>query len=103
LPSISRRRWAWILIAPRAKGEAGKVGVSVASLRDREILLEDIPLDRVSISMTINSTAAILLCMVLCIARRAAIPWDSLRGTIQNDILKEVIARGTYISMRGHK
>jgi methylmalonyl-CoA mutase N-terminal domain/subunit len=82
---------------PLAAGEVGKVGVSVASLRDVEILLQEIPLERVSISMTINSTAAILLCMVLCIARRRGVSWDSLRGTIQNDILKEYIARGTYI------
>ncbi len=82
---------------PLSAGEVGKVGVSIASLRDMEILLRDIPLDRVSISMTINSTAAILLAMVLCIARRRGIPWHALRGTIQNDILKEYIARGTYI------
>lgn len=82
---------------PLAAGEVGKVGVSIASLRDMEILLQDIPLDRVSISMTINSTAGILLAMVLSIARRRNIAWDALRGTIQNDILKEYIARGTYI------
>ncbi len=80
-----------------AAGEVGKVGVSVASLRDMETLLRDIPLDRVSISMTINSTASILLAMVLCLARRQGVPWHALRGTIQNDILKEYIARGTYI------
>jgi len=82
---------------PLAEGEVGKVGVSIASLRDVEILLQEIPLELVSISMTINSTAAILLCMVLCVARRRGVSWDSLRGTIQNDILKEYIARGTYI------
>jgi methylmalonyl-CoA mutase N-terminal domain/subunit len=82
---------------PLAKGEVGKVGVSIASLRDMEVLLDGIPLDRVSISMTINSTAAILLAMVVCIARRQGISQESLRGTIQNDILKEYIARGTYI------
>jgi methylmalonyl-CoA mutase N-terminal domain/subunit len=82
---------------PLAAGEVGKVGVSIASLRDMEILLRDIPLDRVSISMTINSTAAILLAMVLCLARSRGISWNALRGTIQNDILKEYIARGTYI------
>jgi len=82
---------------PLAAGEVGKVGVSVASLHDMEILLHDIPLDQVSISMTINSTAAILLAMVLCLARRRGIPRTALRGTIQNDILKEYIARGTYI------
>ena len=82
---------------PLATGEVGKVGVSIASLRDMEVLLDGIPLDRVSISMTINSTAAILLAMVLCIARRQGVSQESLRGTIQNDILKEYIARGTYI------
>jgi len=82
---------------PLAAGEIGKVGVSICTLRDMEILLKDIPLDRVSISMTINSTAPILLCMLLGIARRRNIDWNSLRGTVQNDILKEYIARGTYI------
>ncbi|PYV19477.1 MAG: methylmalonyl-CoA mutase [Acidobacteria bacterium] len=80
-----------------AEGEVGKVGVSICSLRDMELLLHDIPLDRVSISMTINSTAAILLAMVLAVARRNGTPWSALRGTVQNDILKEYIARGTYI------
>ncbi len=82
---------------PLASGEVGKVGVSVPALQDMETLLRDIPLDRVSISMTINSTAAILLSMVLSIARRRGVAWRSLRGTIQNDILKEYIARGTFI------
>jgi methylmalonyl-CoA mutase N-terminal domain/subunit len=82
---------------PHASGEVGKVGVSISSLRDMELLLAGIPLDRVSISMTINSTAAILLAMVLAVARRAGTPWGELRGTIQNDILKEYVARGTYI------
>jgi methylmalonyl-CoA mutase N-terminal domain/subunit len=80
-----------------AAGEVGKVGVSVASLLDMELLLSEIPLDRVSISMTINSTAAILLSMILSLARSRGIPWSALRGTIQNDLLKEYIARGTYI------
>jgi methylmalonyl-CoA mutase, N-terminal domain len=80
-----------------AAGEVGKVGVSISSLQDMETLLKDIPLDRVSISMTINSTAAILLAMVLSVARRLGVPWLTLRGTIQNDLLKEYIARGTYI------
>ncbi len=82
---------------PLAAGEVGKVGVSIATLRDMEVLLEGIPLERVSVSMTINSTAAVLLSMILCIARRRGVSWDCLRGTIQNDILKEYIARGTYI------
>jgi methylmalonyl-CoA mutase N-terminal domain/subunit len=80
-----------------AAGEVGKVGVSVAALGDMECLLDGIPLDKVSISMTINSTAPILLGMVLCLARRRGVAWSGLRGTIQNDILKEYIARGTYI------
>jgi len=87
---------------PLAAGEVGKVGVSVASLFDLETLLRDIPLDRVSISMTINSTAAILLSMVLSIARRRGVAWNALRGTIQNDILKEYIARGTFIYPASH-
>jgi len=82
---------------PLAAGEIGKVGVSISSLRDMEVLLDRIPLDRVSISMTINSTAAILLAMLLSNARKRDVSWDALRGTIQNDILKEYIARGTYI------
>jgi methylmalonyl-CoA mutase, N-terminal domain len=82
---------------PLAAGEVGKVGVSVASLQDMESLLLGIPLDQVSISMTINSTAAILLAMVLVLARRQSVTWSALRGTVQNDILKEYIARGTYI------
>ncbi len=80
-----------------AKGEVGKVGVAVSTVEDMEILLSEIPLDQVSISMTINSTAAILLGMVLVVAERRKIPWNKLRGTIQNDTLKEYIARGTYI------
>jgi methylmalonyl-CoA mutase, N-terminal domain len=82
---------------PLAAGEVGKVGVSIATLRDMEVLLDGIPLDQVSISMTINSTASILLGMVLAIARRRGVSWNQLRGTIQNDLLKEYIARGTYI------
>jgi methylmalonyl-CoA mutase, N-terminal domain len=82
---------------PLALGEVGKVGVSISSLQDMETLLDSIPLEKVSISMTINSTAPILLSMVLAIARRRGVPWEGLRGTIQNDILKEYIARGTYI------
>lgn len=80
-----------------ARGEVGKVGVSISTLDDMRILLKDIPLDKVSISMTINSTAAILLAMLLAVAKEQGVPWKMLRGTIQNDILKEYIARGTYI------
>ena len=82
---------------PLAQGEVGKVGVPIATLRDMEALLEGIPLDQVSTSMTINATASILLAMYLVVGKKQGIPPDKLRGTIQNDILKEYIARGTYI------
>jgi methylmalonyl-CoA mutase N-terminal domain/subunit len=82
---------------PMALGEVGKVGVSIPSLEDMALLLDGIPLDRVSISMTINAPAAILLAMVIAIAKRQGVPINRLRGTVQNDILKEYIARGTYI------
>ncbi|MCD6577109.1 MAG: methylmalonyl-CoA mutase family protein [Anaerolineaceae bacterium] len=82
---------------PLAEGEVGKVGVAISSLRDMEKLFDGIPLDRVSTSMTINSPAAILLAMVIAIAQKRGIDERKLRGTIQNDILKEYIARGTYI------
>ena len=82
---------------PVAAGEVGRVGVSISSLDDLAQLLEGIPLDRVSISMTINAPAAILLAMVIAVARRQGIDPRKLRGTIQNDILKEYFARGTYI------
>lgn len=80
-----------------AEGEVGKVGVSISSLRDMETLLDGIPLDKVSISMTINAPAAILLAMVIAVGKQQGVPVDQLRGTVQNDILKEYIARGTYI------
>jgi methylmalonyl-CoA mutase N-terminal domain/subunit len=82
---------------PLAKGEVGKVGVPVDTLRDMEVLFRDIPLDKVSTSMTINATAPVLLAMYIALARRQDIPPERLDGTIQNDILKEYIARGTYI------
>jgi methylmalonyl-CoA mutase N-terminal domain/subunit len=82
---------------PLAEGEVGKVGVSISSLEDLERLFDGIPLDRVSTSMTINATAPILLAMYVALARRRGIPLDRLAGTVQNDILKEYIARGTYI------
>jgi len=82
---------------PLALGEVGKVGVAIDTLQDMETLLSDIPLERVSISMTINATAAILLAMVVAVARGRGISGASLQGTVQNDILKEYIARGTYI------
>jgi len=78
-------------------GEVGKVGVAVDSIEDMAVLLDGIPLDQVSVSMTINATAAILLAMVLALAEERGVPWDKLSGTIQNDILKEYTARGTYI------
>src|SRR5256886_4994849 len=83
---------------PRARGEVGKVGVAIDSIADMEMLLDAIPLDRVSISMTINAPASILLAMLLVLAERRGVAWPALSGTIQNDILKEYAARGTYIS-----
>ena len=78
-------------------GEVGKVGVAIDTLKDMEILFEGIPLDKVSTSMTINATAAILLTMYLAVAEKQGVKSDVLQGTIQNDILKEYAARGTYI------
>ena len=80
-----------------AEGEVGKVGVSICSLEDMEILFKDIPLDKISTSMTINSTAFILLALYVAMAKKRGIALDQLAGTIQNDILKEYAARGTYI------
>ncbi|HJR09321.1 MAG TPA: methylmalonyl-CoA mutase family protein [Pyrinomonadaceae bacterium] len=80
-----------------AAGEVGKVGVAIDSLEDMERLFDGIPLDSVSTSMTINSTASTLLCLYIAVARKQGITPDKLQGTIQNDILKEYIARGTYI------
>ncbi|HVT44871.1 MAG TPA: methylmalonyl-CoA mutase family protein [Thermoanaerobaculia bacterium] len=80
-----------------AGGEVGKVGVAIDSIEDMEILFDAIPLDSVSISMTINAPAAILFSLLLVVAERRGIAWDRLSGTIQNDILKEYAARGTYI------
>jgi methylmalonyl-CoA mutase N-terminal domain/subunit len=82
---------------PLAAGEVGRVGVAIDSLEDMETLLDGIPLERVSTSMTINATAAILLALYVAVARRRGIAEDSLSGTVQNDILKEYVARGTYI------
>jgi methylmalonyl-CoA mutase, N-terminal domain len=80
-----------------ATGEVGKVGVAISSLEDMETLLKDIPLDEVSTSMTINSTAGILLAFYIAVAKKRGIGMEKLKGTIQNDLLKEYIARGTYI------
>ena len=82
---------------PIAMGEVGKVGVSISSLQDMQILFHDIPLGQVSTSMTINAPASILLAMYIAVAKRQGVDTPQLRGTIQNDILKEYIARGTYI------
>ena len=82
---------------PLALGEVGKVGVAIDSLEDMERLFAGIPLSEVSTSMTINATAAILLALYLAVARKQNVSFDKVRGTIQNDILKEYIARGTYI------
>ena len=82
---------------PMSKGEVGRVGVSINSLRDMETLLDGIPLDQVSVSMTINATAPILLAMVIAVGRKQKVPQEKISGTVQNDILKEYVARGTYI------
>jgi methylmalonyl-CoA mutase N-terminal domain/subunit len=82
---------------PMASGEVGRVGVAISSLADMERLFQEIPLDKVSTSMTINSTAGILLAYYALVAERQGAPRNKLSGTIQNDILKEYIARGTYI------
>ena len=81
---------------PRALGETGNVGVPICSLEDMEVLLDGIPLDRVSTSMTINATASILLCLYIAAAKKQGVTQDKISGTLQNDILKEYIARGTY-------
>ncbi len=82
---------------PHSRGEVGKVGVAIDSVHDMDTLFQGIPLDKVSVSMTINATAAVILAMYLAVARRRRIPWEKLSGTVQNDILKEYVARGTYI------
>ncbi len=87
---------------PMAQGEVGRVGVAISSLEDMETLFQGIPLSKVSTSMTINSTAAILLCFYLALAKKQGSSFFDLRGTIQNDVLKEYIARGTYIYTPSH-
>lgn len=82
---------------PMAEGEVGKVGVAIDTLYDMEQLLQQIPLDKVSTSMTINAPASVLLCMYIAVGEKQGVSLDQLTGTIQNDILKEYIARGTYI------
>src|SRR3954454_9603726 len=83
--------------SPRALGEVGRVGVAIDTVEDMHVLLDGIPLDRVSTSMTINATASTLLAMYIVVAEERGITRKQLSGTIQNDILKEYIARGTYI------
>jgi methylmalonyl-CoA mutase N-terminal domain/subunit len=83
--------------APQARGEVGKVGVAIDSIADMEALLDGVPLDCVTVSMTINAPAAILLAFYLAVARRRGIAFSKLGGTVQNDVLKEYVARGTYI------
>src|SRR5215470_9813047 len=80
-----------------ARGEVGRVGVSIASIADMRVLLDGLPLGDISTSMTINATAATLLALYVAVADERGLPRSSLSGTIQNDILKEYIARGTYI------
>jgi len=82
---------------PQALGEVGRVGVAISSLADMERVFKGIPLDQVSTSMTINATAPILLALYLVVAKQQGVPWSKLNGTVQNDILKEYSARGTYI------
>ncbi|HET7487710.1 MAG TPA: methylmalonyl-CoA mutase family protein [Acidimicrobiales bacterium] len=82
---------------PRSEGEVGRVGVAVDSIEDMRLLLAGLPLDRVSTSMTINATAAILLLLYQLVAEEQGVPADRIRGTVQNDILKEYVARGTYV------
>ena len=83
--------------SPRARGEVGKVGVAIDSIADMEVLLDQLPLDKISTSMTINATASTLLALYVAVADKRGIDRAKLRGTIQNDVLKEYIARGTYI------
>ncbi|MBV8362996.1 MAG: methylmalonyl-CoA mutase [Candidatus Eremiobacteraeota bacterium] len=83
--------------ASQSRGEVGKVGVAIDSIEDMELLFRGIPLDQVTVSMTINAPAAIILAMFLAVARRHGVSFEKLGGTVQNDVLKEYIARGTYI------
>src|SRR6185503_11470357 len=83
--------------SPLALGEVGRVGVAIDSLDDMRLLFDAIPLDRVTTSMTINATAAILLALYLAVAEEQGVAWEKVGGTVQNDILKEYAARGTYI------
>ncbi|MGQ9641022.1 MAG: acyl-CoA mutase large subunit family protein [Candidatus Bathycorpusculaceae bacterium] len=82
---------------PMAKGEVGKAGVSVSTLKDMEIVFDDIPLDKITTSMTINAPASVLLAMYIAVGEKQGVPQSALDGTVQNDILKEYVARGMYI------
>src|ERR1041385_7775246 len=82
---------------PMARGEVGKVGVAIDSLRDMEVLLDGLPIESISTSMTINATAALLLLLYQLVAEKQGCPPERITGTVQNDILKEYAARGTYI------
>ncbi len=82
---------------PMSEGEVGKVGVAIDSLRDMEIMFAGIPLDKVSTSMTINAPSSVLLAMYIAVAEKQGVDWSKLDGTVQNDVLKEYVARGTYI------
>src|SRR5207248_1676923 len=88
--------------APRAQGEVGRVGVAIATREDMERLMEGIPQESVSVSMTINATASILLAFYLALAEKRGTPFERLNGTVQNDVLKEYAARGTYIFPMEH-
>ena len=83
--------------SPRSEGEVGKVGVAIDTLADMEVMLRGLPLEKISTSMTINATATTLLCLYMAVAEKQGVPAGKLQGTVQNDILKEYIARGTYI------
>jgi len=80
-----------------SRGEVGKCGVAISSLADMEMLLDGIPLDQVTTSMTINAPAAVLLAFYICVAEKQGVPLDKIGGTIQNDILKEYIAQKSFI------
>jgi methylmalonyl-CoA mutase N-terminal domain/subunit len=82
---------------PRAEGEVGRVGMAIDSLKDLEDAFEDIPIDKISTSLTINPVASVMLAMYLVVAEKHGVPWEQIRGTTQNDILKEYVGRGTWI------
>ena len=81
---------------PLSMGEVGKVGVAIDHIDDMRVLFDQIPLDKVTTSMTMNAPAGVLLAMYLAIAREQGVPWEKVGGTVQNDVLKEIICRGQY-------